>query len=258
MEIRQINIEYCSKCGIMSDESDRYVQTKALPWMCVFQVRRGKCTVSTEDEEKLELNSGDFFIMASNRLHTVECVSDGDGVECRWAYVSARINKGEYLDNLYEIPFAVKDGSKLGVLFDTLFASNDLFEDYSCYYDILRVIFSLSKLKNERKDNSVIRAIEFIEENFTSKITISTLASISNLSPSRFYAVFGECYGVSPVNYINSFRLAMASEKLLASEIPINEISGEVGIFDPIYFNKMFKKAYGVAPSTFRKLYNKV
>lgn len=257
MEIRQINIEYCSKCGIMSDESDKYVQTKALPWMCVFQVRRGKCTVDTEGYGKLELNSGDFFIMASNRLHTVECVSDGDGVECRWAYISARINRGDYLDDLYEIPFAVEDCGKLGVIFDTLFSSNDLFEDYSCYYDILRVVFSLSKLKSERKDNSILSAIEFIAENYTSKITISTLASISNLSPSRFYAVFGECYGISPVNYINSFRLAIASEKLLSSDVPINEISGEVGILDPIYFNKMFKKAYGVAPSTFRKLYKR-
>jgi AraC-like DNA-binding protein len=258
MKIRQINIEYCSKGGIVSDEAQTYVQTKVLPWMCVFQVKRGKCNVSTEDGEELEVCSEELFVMRSNRLHAIRMTNEGGGIECRWVYISARINKVDYLDGLYELPFAVNDGSRLGSIFDSLFCSDDLFKDYSCYHDILRVIFSLSKLRCEREENTVNRAIEYIENNYTSKITVSTLAAISNLSSSRFYAVFGERYGVSPVSYINYFRLAIASEMLLSLDIPINEISGDVGILDPIYFNKIFRKIYGVAPSNFRKLYKKV
>ncbi len=113
-------------------------------------------------------------------------------------------------------------------------------------------------MKPEREESAVFSAIGYIESNYTSKITVSDLAVIANLSSSRFYAVFGERYGISPVNYINSFRLAMASELLLGDDSSISDVSGRVGIFDPIYFNKMFRKTYGVAPSTFGKLYKKV
>lgn len=258
MEIRQINIEYGSKGGIISDVTDRYIQTKVLPWMSVLEVRRGKCSVSIENGEKLELESGQFLIVGSNRLHNIECTADNEGIELRWAYISARVNKGDCFDGLYELPRAVYGESRLGVIFDTLFESDNVFEDYSCYYDILRVIFSLSKMKPEREESSVFRAIEYIENNYTSKITVSDLAEIANLSSSRFYAVFGERYGISPVNYINSFRLAMASDLLLSDDVSISDVSCRVGIFDPIYFNKMFRKIYGVAPSNFRKVYRKI
>ncbi len=48
--------------------------------------------------------------------------------------------------------------------------------------------------------------------------------------------------GISPIEYIQQFRIVKAAEQLLQTNQSIKEISNAVGIENPEYFATLFKK----------------
>ena len=69
--------------------------------------------------------------------------------------------------------------------------------------------------------DQLIAAIEFIETNLESNIKVETVASQSGYSPYHFHRVFRSALGESVAEYIRRRRLALASRKLLDSDIPL-------------------------------------
>ncbi len=64
--------------------------------------------------------------------------------------------------------------------------------------------------------------------------------------------LFQKELGVTPLQYLNDKRLQAAAEYLCSVShegSSISEISHQCGFREPLYFSRMFKKKYGVAPS---------
>ena len=60
-------------------------------------------------------------------------------------------------------------------------------------------------------------------------------------------------YGVSATEFCNNLRLAYVSQQLLVSNTPISDIFFNAGFFNLSYAYKLFRKKYGVSPTTYRK-----
>ena len=58
---------------------------------------------------------------------------------------------------------------------------------------------------------------------------------------------------MSGTDYIQLLRLKKAIELMADGNNNISEIAYEVGFSDPNYFSKVFKKAYQLTPSEYRK-----
>ncbi len=68
--------------------------------------------------------------------------------------------------------------------------------------------------------------------------------------------LFQKELGVTPHKYLIDKRLQVAAEALVNSEdgaISVADISLMCGFRDPLYFSKMFKKRYGVSPSSYAR-----
>lgn len=61
--------------------------------------------------------------------------------------------------------------------------------------------------------------------------------------------------GMSATEYINELKINYASNLLLHTNTPILSICFDCGFQNPSYFNKKFKKKYGISPREFRKMY---
>ena len=59
--------------------------------------------------------------------------------------------------------------------------------------------------------------------------------------------------GVSFVSYLSDFRLNIASRLLSTSEESILNIAENCGYFNLSYFNRSFKRKYGMTPGEYRK-----
>ncbi len=85
------------------------------------------------------------------------------------------------------------------------------------------------------------------------KITIADVASEIGVSPSHFMKYFKNTMGTSFIDYLNEYRLSMASRLLLSSDVSILDIANEAGFDNLSYFNRLFKKRFGITPSNYRK-----
>ena len=57
--------------------------------------------------------------------------------------------------------------------------------------------------------------------------------------------------GVSPNEFIRSYRLRQAAKMINDTNLTLSEIAYKVGFNDSLYFSKCFKKQFGVAPSKY-------
>ena len=103
-----------------------------------------------------------------------------------------------------------------------------------------------------RDSESIIPAIKYIDNNFSSKISVSSLASLCNLSESHFYSKFKNAVDCTPIEYKNRLIIQKALELLTSTKKSIEEISFELGFSYPSYFRKMFKAATGESPRNIR------
>ncbi|MDH4620011.1 bifunctional transcriptional activator/DNA repair enzyme AdaA [Brevibacillus sp. AY1] len=96
----------------------------------------------------------------------------------------------------------------------------------------------------------------FIEMNYREKLTLDTLADMCHGSPYHLHRTFKRIKGVTPVEYIQQWRINQAITALLHSEEPIAAIASSVGIPNTPYFITLFRKMTGMTPAEFR-LFNK-
>ena len=64
---------------------------------------------------------------------------------------------------------------------------------------------------------------------------------------------FKNTMGTSFIDYLNEYRLTMASRLLISSASSILDIAAEVGFDNLSYFNRVFKQKYSMTPRQFRK-----
>jgi len=99
-------------------------------------------------------------------------------------------------------------------------------------------------------------ALDYIDEHYREKIYLDDMAYRCNISPSYFSRLFKRELGLTYSSYINKVKVKKAKELLEETNLPIINISLDLGYDDCGYFIKIFKKNYGVTPANYRKTYN--
>lgn len=98
-------------------------------------------------------------------------------------------------------------------------------------------------------DPRIARAVAYIEENFNQVITADTLATLTELHPAYFGALFKEEMGQSFQQYVTSVRLQYGEQLLRQGQHTVTQVSLLCGFSDVFYFSRLFKEHKGVAPS---------
>ncbi|MCR5053596.1 MAG: response regulator [Lachnospiraceae bacterium] len=131
-------------------------------------------------------------------------------------------------------------------------SAKSLFDDMSAAIQTLVSGISAENADPNRYKAEVRKALDYINENYSEQISLSTISEHVNLSSSYLCKIFKMATGVSITSYLSDLRMKKAKELLSSSDNSIKEISHAVGIDDQLYFSRMFKKFYGVSPSEFR------
>ncbi|WP_338651222.1 bifunctional transcriptional activator/DNA repair enzyme AdaA [Lysinibacillus sp. Y5S-8] len=95
---------------------------------------------------------------------------------------------------------------------------------------------------------------EYIDKNFTEKLTLESLANICHGSPYHMHRTFKKIKGMTPVEYIQEVRVHAAKKYLIQSNKAIGDIALFVGMANTPYFITLFKKKTGQTPTQFRQM----
>ena len=137
--------------------------------------------------------------------------------------------------------------------------------DYT-YLEKIRqsVLELLEQYKKEYESNSgrilrkeVAEAKSFVRSHMKEELQVAEIAAMVNMSGSYFSHVFKKEEGISFVEYVYRVRMEHARYLLESSDLKVNEIADEVGIFNPNYFSTQFKKSVGQSPLEYRQAWLK-
>ena len=101
-------------------------------------------------------------------------------------------------------------------------------------------------------DARIRKMLGFVFEHYGERISIENLAESANISQRECYRIFRDRLHISPVEYINSYRIQIASQMLISTEKTITEIGQACGLGSSSYFGKVFKAKMGCTPEQFR------
>ncbi len=125
-----------------------------------------------------------------------------------------------------------------------------LVENYNCISD------QTAKSGGTRYDYGsnvyVEHAIDYIKWNHNRGINVTDIADYIGISRTYLNHVFQKELGVSSQKFLMDFRLHKAANLLISSDLPVTEVSSQVGYDDSLAFSKAFKKKFGLSPKNYR------
>lgn len=141
-------------------------------------------------------------------------------------------------------------------IFDEIYGLKDknTIKTTATIYLFLHALFENELLYFEKSklNNSFAEIISYIEENYEKDITITSLSQKFGYSSAHFSRKFKNFTGLSPIAYLNIFRLEKAYQMINESSLTISEISAKCGFTDANYFTRCFKKHFGMPPTLYK------
>lgn len=117
----------------------------------------------------------------------------------------------------------------------------------------VRIAEKVNNFNNKSIKLILRKAIDYIQEHYSEQVTLNEVAE--NIYVSTFYIsrMFKKELGKSFVDYLNDVRIEKSKELLKDVKYKTYEVAEIVGISDPHYFSKLFKKYSGMTPSEYRE-----
>lgn len=99
----------------------------------------------------------------------------------------------------------------------------------------------------------VRRAMGFMHAHYDEPLTREQIAAHVNISPDYLTDCFRQEMSVTPMVYLNRYRLRHARELLENSDLKITQIALAVGFGESAHFTRMFQREVGVTPRAWRQ-----
>lgn len=98
----------------------------------------------------------------------------------------------------------------------------------------------------------VAKAMEYVERNYTKKITLGDMSEELFVSPNYLCELFKRHSGKNLMAYINEYRMVKAKTFLGQVEYNVSDVAQLVGYSEAKYFSSAFKKLFGISPLEYR------
>lgn len=109
-----------------------------------------------------------------------------------------------------------------------------------------------NQLRSGERDLAT-QAREFLDENYSAKITLELLCETLYCSRATLTGAFRAAHGCSVGEYLSDVRVKAAQELLSNTRISFDDVAARCGFSDRGYFAKVFKRRCGVTPGEYRE-----
>ena len=166
-----------------------------------------------------------------------------EGVYCLDSQVEAKL--------FYELIFRMHEKPEMNPVFD-LRRRGILLEFISLAMEATKVGGRNTRRYEYPAQVYIDRAVGFIHHNYAT-IQVSDIVEYIGFTRSYFATMFKQHTGLSPQEYLMQYRLQRACRLLTATMLSVQAIAADVGYDNPMTFSRMFKNAYGISPTEYRR-----
>ena len=107
-----------------------------------------------------------------------------------------------------------------------------------------------------RKIGRYKKLVSYMEKHYAEPVTLGELADIIPCNSQYLCRFFKEIAGVTPIQYLISYRVTKACQQLAATQKPVVEIAMECGFDNISYFIRKFRELMGCTPGEYRRREN--
>jgi AraC-like DNA-binding protein len=130
--------------------------------------------------------------------------------------------------------------------------SNGLYEVEEMLSHIETALTRNRKLGSESQ-RLVRKAMAYIHEHYTEQLSREALARHVNASDGHLARCFRQETGITPMAYLNRYRVNQAKTILVNTDQSITAVAMAVGFSDNNYFSRVFRQEAGCSPLVYRR-----
>jgi len=211
-------------------------------------VREGQLAFLPKGKTRMYTHAGEPFVM-----YEMAFSAEADGKNLM---EFLNLNEGNYvvdIENREEMSSFFEKSNHAEMF------KNPLYDVEWCS-NILNIIktYALARADFETKDTKFFNPVlKFMSQSVSKQVSSDEFAAVLYMQTTYFIRKFTKTFGVSPQNYFRRLKLFKAMNLLVSTDLATSEISKKVGMDDPSYFSRFFKKNCGVTPGEYRKAFKR-
>ncbi len=250
---------YLDRAGHYYCDKNYRVQKKGFENFQLMYVKEGSGSIRNGNKS-MELKPGDVALTGYLPYE----YSTDERWETIWFHFNGCSSR-EIFDHLYEATAGVINASNNIIVPKYCNKILSIFENgeticepiISCH--IQRLLSELIMISSKNSFNSSdeepslsMEAINYIENNFSSRLTLEELSDKVSMSTYYFSRMFKKETGYTPYEYILSVRINHSKNLLKSTHLSVKEIGYKVGFNSESNFVYTFRKRTGMTPNDFR------
>lgn len=203
----------------------------------------GSCLVEYGQGKVLHLQPGDVWYIPKGLPYTSRWTAQEHVIFMKLEFEADDFSVQYRTMQAFRLPELKKD-------FEALCGAQEQPHPYgslSAFFHILSTLAPFLKREENTALHRILPALKFLQQQDPVSVRVDELAALCYMSTSRFYEVFREALGDSPINYKNKIRLSHA-KMLIQEGKKLDEICEVLHFSSPSFLRRMMKKHLGITP----------
>ena len=214
----------------------------------------------TSSNKTYMLSAGDAFLIIPGLVSSYKsslstpweyCWIGFDGPDAKAVLNSCHLTESNPVFHCEEFFLSIKE---------TFFAINEALQSnpYNNYlhlsllYKLFSLLVTEKNISPQEHGLYLVQAIKYIQNNYIYGIRVLDIANHIGIDRTYLYKIFLKELGISPQQYLVSYRLSKAKHLLSSTSLQITEISNSCGFSDTSSLCHHFQKKFHISPSQYR------
>ncbi len=242
----------------------------------IFFVLEGEANLRV-NQETFPISAGDFAFIPTNALHMVTGEEDTTfrfiAIVFHPDFIRSFGNdtiQEKYLSPIFKwqfaCPFVIKESTAYSILISEIVSSyqaksggyellikSRLLELFLMLYQYAENYQLKKQVSKDYRISMIKEMMLYLQEQCGEQVTLSEMANHFHISKGHLCRFFKEMANMSPIDYLNYYRINKSAQLLRDTDLEISAVAGQIGFNNISYFNRAFRKYMHMTPSAYRK-----
>lgn len=214
-----------------------------------------KGAFSIRGKESCKLEEGNWYLIPTGYSFDYECENE---MEHFYFHVKLCDFDGTDLLKQCKKPLSIKFDNFSSEFIEQCILGGNLIDGLMLRQTVSEILLTFLDeykipIRSEDYSPYIYKAIIYIKQNLSMKLTISEIAENIFISKSTLTKHFRKELSMSVNEYISDMAISEAEKLLSSTTLSVFDISQKLGFSDQFYFSRKFKEYFGKSPREYRK-----